>query len=65
LALTADMFQVSWGLIDAHSAPAYFGAQTQVDDKGACAALSPAVPRSWAAPPMPSIFQPLINGINP
>ncbi|TMM05322.1 MAG: hypothetical protein E6G02_07665 [Actinobacteria bacterium] len=65
LALTADTFQVSWGLIDTHNPPAYFGAQTQVDDKGACAALSPAVPRSLAAPPKTSIFQPLINWINP
>jgi len=65
LALTADTFQVSWGLIDTHNAPAYFGAQTQVDDKGACAALSPAVPRSLAAPPKTTIFQPLINWINP
>jgi hypothetical protein len=65
LALTADTFQVSWGLIDTHNPPAYFGAQTQVDDKGACAGLSPAVPRSLAAPPKTTIFQPLINWINP
>jgi hypothetical protein len=65
LALTADTFQVSWGLIDSHNPPAYFGAQTQVDDKGACADLSPAIPRSLAAPPKTTIFQPLINWINP
>jgi hypothetical protein len=65
LALTADTFQVSWGLIDSHNPPAYFGAQTQVNDRGACADLSPAVPRSLAAPPKTTIFQPLINWINP
>ena len=64
-ALTADTFQVSWGLIDSHNPPAYFGTQTQVSDKGACADLSPAVPRSLAAPPKTTIFQPLINWINP
>jgi hypothetical protein len=65
LALTADTFQVSWGLIDTHNPPAYFGAQTQVNDKGACADLSPAIPRSLTAPPKTTIFQPLINWINP
>jgi hypothetical protein len=64
-ALTADTFQVTWSQIDSHSAAAYFGPQTQVNDKGACADLSPAVPRSLAAPPKTTIFQPLINWINP
>jgi hypothetical protein len=64
-ALTADTFQVSWSLIDSHNPPAYFGTQTQVSDKGACAGLEPAVPRSLAAPPKTTIFQPLINWINP
>jgi hypothetical protein len=64
-ALTADTFQVSWGLIDSHNPPAYFGAQTQVSDKGACADLRPAVTRSLAAPPKTTIFQPLIDWINP
>jgi hypothetical protein len=65
LALTADMFQVSWSEIDTHSAAAYFGPQTQVSDRGACADLQPAVSRSLAAPPKTTIFQPLINWINP
>ena len=30
LALTSDMFQVSWAQIDAHSSAPFFGAQTQV-----------------------------------
>jgi len=64
-ALTADTFQVTWSEIDSHSAAAYFGPQTQVNDKGACADLSPAVPRSLSAPPKTTIFQPLINWINP
>jgi hypothetical protein len=64
-ALTADTFQVTWSQIDTHSAAAYFGPQTQVDDKHACADLSPAVPRSLTAPPKTTIFQPLINWINP
>jgi hypothetical protein len=65
VALTADTFQVTWSQVDSHSAAAYFGPQTQVNDKGACAGLSPAVPRSLAAPPKTTIFQPLINWINP
>jgi hypothetical protein len=64
-ALTADTFQVTWSEVDSHSAAAYFGPQTQVNDKGACADLSPAVPRSLSAPPKTTIFQPLINWINP
>jgi hypothetical protein len=64
-ALTADTFQVSWGLIDTHNAPAYFGPQTQVNDHGACNDLEPTIPRSLAAPPKTTIFQPLINWINP
>jgi hypothetical protein len=64
-ALTADTFQVTWSQVDSHSAAAYFGPQTQVNDKGACADLSPAVPRSLSAPPKTTIFQPLINWINP
>jgi hypothetical protein len=64
-ALTADTFQVTWSQIDSHSTAAYFGPQTQVNDKGACSDLSPAVPRSLSAPPKTTIFQPLINWINP
>jgi hypothetical protein len=65
LALTADTFQVTWSEVDSHSTSPYFGAQTQVNDKGACASLEPAIPRSLAAPPKTTIFQPLINWINP
>ena len=64
-ALTADTFQVTWSEVDSHSTAAYFGPQTQVNDRGACADLSPAVPRSLTAPPKTTIFQPLINWINP
>ena len=64
-ALTADTFRVTWSEVDSHSTAAYFGPQTQVNDRGACADLSPAVPRSLTAPPKTTIFQPLINWINP
>jgi len=64
-ALTADTFQVTWSEVDSHSTAAYFGPQTQVNDRGACADLSPAVQRSLTAPPKTTIFQPLINWINP
>ena len=63
LALTSDMFQVSWGQIDAHSSAPYFGAQTQVSDHGACNDLEPSIPRSLTAPPKTTIFQPLINWV--
>lgn len=63
LALTSDMFQVSWGQIDAHSASPFFGAQTQVSDHHACTDLQPAIPRSLTAPPKTTIFQPLINWV--
>jgi|SRR5215468_2484451 len=63
LALTSDMFQVSWGQIDAHSSSPFFGAQTQVSDHGACTDLEPAVTRSLTAPPKTTIFQPLINWV--
>ena len=63
LALTSDMFQVSWGQIDTHSSAPFFGPQTQVNDHGACADLQPAVQRSLTAPPKTTIFQPLINWV--
>jgi hypothetical protein len=63
LALTSDMFQVSWGQIDTHSSSPFFGPQTQVSDHGACNDLEPAVPRSVTAPPKTTIFQPLINWV--
>jgi hypothetical protein len=65
LALVADTFQVTWAQIDAHSAAPYFGPQTQVNDHGACNGLDPSIPRSLAAPPKTTIFQPLIDWINP
>jgi Tfp pilus assembly protein FimV len=63
LALTSDMFQVSWAQIDTHSSAPFFGAQTQVSDRGACNDIEPAVPRSLTAPPKTNIFQPLINWV--
>jgi len=63
LALTSDMFQVSWGQIDTHSSAPFFGPQTQVSDHGACNAIQPAVQRSLTAPPKTTIFQPLINWV--
>jgi len=63
LALTSDMFQVSWGQIDTHSAAPFFGPQTQVNDHGACTDIQPAVQRSLTAPPKTTIFQPLLNWI--
>jgi Tfp pilus assembly protein FimV len=63
LALTSDMFQVSWAQVDAHSSAPFFGAQTQVTDHGACNDIEPAVPRSLTAPPKTTIFQPLINWV--
>lgn len=63
LALTSDMFQVSWGQIDTHSSSPFFGPQTQVSDRGACSDLEPAIPRSLTAPPKTTIFQPLINWV--
>jgi Tfp pilus assembly protein FimV len=63
LALTSDMFQVSWGQIDTHSSAPFFGPQTQVNDHGACNDLEPSIPRSLTAPPKTTIFQPLINWV--
>lgn len=63
LALTSDMFQVSWGQIDTHSSAPFFGPQTQVNDHGACTDIQPAVQRSLTAPPKTTIFQPLINWV--
>jgi hypothetical protein len=63
LALTSDMFQVSWGQIDTHSSSPFFGPQTQVSDHGACSDIQPSVTRSLTAPPKTTIFQPLINWV--
>jgi hypothetical protein len=63
LALTSDMFQVSWGQIDTHSSSPFFGPQTQVSDHGACTDIEPSVQRSLTAPPKTTIFQPLINWV--
>jgi outer membrane murein-binding lipoprotein Lpp len=60
-ALTADNLQNTWGVVDQIASAAqnktYFGPQTAITDRGACAALShPKVPRQPVSPTtIPSI----------
>jgi hypothetical protein len=67
LALTADLIQGTWGVIDqmaqALQGRTYFGPQTQVNDFRNCADLiNPTVPRpTIQVPPTIAPFQPLIQ----
>jgi hypothetical protein len=63
-AATADTFQSTWTGLDAyfqaHSLPAYFGAQTAVNDYGACRALQ--ITRSQnQSPPAVSVLRALLD----
>jgi hypothetical protein len=62
-ALTADLFQGTWAVIDQVAGRPIFGPQTQLNDFRNCGALrSPAVPRPpLQTPPSISIFTPLIE----
>jgi outer membrane murein-binding lipoprotein Lpp len=65
-ALTADLFQGTWAVIDQVAGRPIFGGQTQVNDYRNCGALrSPAVPRPpLQAPPSISIFAPLLEWLH-
>jgi outer membrane murein-binding lipoprotein Lpp len=65
-ALTADLFQGTWAVIDQVAGRTIFGAQTQLSDYGNCGALrSPTVPRPpLQAPPNISIFTPLLEWLH-
>jgi outer membrane murein-binding lipoprotein Lpp len=65
-ALTADLFQGTWAVIDQVAGRPIFGPQTQVNDYRNCGALrTPAVPRPpLQAPPSISIFAPLIEWLH-
>lgn len=63
-AVLADEFQATWNVIDQISAATqagktYFGAQTRIDDKGACAGYQ--VTRPTIVPPNVAIFSSLVT----
>ena len=62
-ALTADLFQGTWAVIDQVAGRTIFGPQTQVNDHGNCALLrDPAVPRPpLQVPPSITVFSPVIE----
>jgi hypothetical protein len=62
-ALTADLFQGTWAVIEQVAGRSIFGPQVQVNDYGNCAFMrSPSVPRPPVqVPPSVSIFNPLIQ----
>lgn len=65
-ALTADLFQGTWAVIDQVAGRTIFGPQTQVNDYANCEYLrSPSVPRPpLQVPPSISIFNPLIDWLH-
>jgi hypothetical protein len=65
-ALTADLFQGTWAVIDQVAGRSIFGPQVQVNDYGNCAYLrEPSVPRPpIQVPPSISIFNPLIQWLH-
>jgi hypothetical protein len=65
-ALTADLFQGTWAIIDQVAGRTIFGPQTQLNDFGNCGSLrNPAVPRPpLQAPPSISVFTPLIEWLH-
>jgi hypothetical protein len=62
-ALTADLFQGTWGVIDQVAGRTIFGPQTQLNDYGNCAYMrEPTVPRPPVqVPPNISVFRPLLE----
>jgi hypothetical protein len=65
-ALTADLFQGTWAVIDQVAGRTIFGPQTQITDYGNCAFLrEPAVPRPpIQVPPNISVFNPIIQWLH-
>jgi hypothetical protein len=65
-ALTADLFQSTWAVIDQVAGRTIFGPQTQVNDFGNCAFLrSPAVPRpALQVPPSITLLNPIIDWLH-
>jgi hypothetical protein len=65
-ALTADLFQGTWAVIDQVAGRTIFGPQTQLNDYGNCAYMrSPLVPRPPVqVPPSIAIFNPLIDWLH-
>lgn len=63
-AVTADVVQASWGIVDqivvSTGKPAIFGQQVQVSDKGACGNLIPAIVHSLTIPPTAAQLSALI-----
>jgi type II secretory pathway component PulM len=65
-ALTADLFQGTWAVIEQVAGRSIFGPQVQVNDYGNCAFMrEPSVPRPPVqVPPSISIFNPLMQWLH-
>jgi hypothetical protein len=61
-ASTADVFQSTWANVDSRApSGTLFGAQTQINDQGACQAIRIARHGATRNPPTASIFATIIN----